>query len=86
MSKWPCHSGTDLRPGSGLGQGWAGLWEERQGEYQEAEGTTAPAPALCPCPLAPVLFEVGQEVGNRVLGPIDAQALAEPQQAETGFG
>lgn len=64
----------------------AGLWQEMLGEHQGAEGTAVPLPALCPCPPAPALFEVGQEVGNGVVGPINAEALAEAQQAETGLG
>lgn len=88
MSKWLCHSRTDLRLWSGVG--WArieaGPWEERQREHQVAEGTTVPPPVLYPFPLVPMLFEVGQEVGNRVVGPINAQALAEAQQAQAGLG
>ena len=76
----------DLGPWSGPAQGGAGPWEEKQGELQGAESTTAPPPALSPCPLAPALFEMGQEVGNGVVGPINAQALAEAQQAVTGLG
>lgn len=64
----------------------AGPWEERQREHQVAEAPQYPTPALYSLPLAPVLFEVGQEVGNGVVGPVDAQALAEAQQAQAGLG
>lgn len=50
VSKWLCHSRTDLRPWSRVG--WArieaGPWEERQREHQVAEGTTVPPSSTLP--------------------------------------
>lgn len=85
VSKWPCHSGTALRPWSGPGQGWGRAMGREAGRAPGSRGQHSAPPALRPCPLAPALFEVGQEVGNRILRPVDAQALAEAQQAEAGL-
>lgn len=69
-----------------MGQvGWGRAMEREAGGASGSRRHHSLPPALCPCPRAPVLFEVGQEVGNRVVGPIDAQALAEAQQAEAGL-